>query len=114
MKSSVNTHLLKTQSSIDAVPVPDSDFAAEELLYFARLHNDTGSRAARALAKNLLRDWLRQHTGTAPPAHALAILTDGEPPRLLCDTLPENLVIAISLSHSPTHAACALHIYRCL
>jgi len=81
-----------------------------ELDYFARLRNDAGSRAARALAKQLLREWLQQHIGTAPAARELAILSGGEPPRLICTALPPHLTIAISLSHSATHAACVVQI----
>ncbi|MBC8478356.1 hypothetical protein H8D51_02320 [bacterium] len=104
--------LLSTQALVATVSAPDCDFNPAELAYFASRRDSRGSRAARSLAKQLLRDWLLNQYGKAPPAADLAIITGGEPPRLLADNLP-RVSIRISLAHSATHAACALQIEEC-
>ena len=100
--------IFSTQAIIDELTFPDSDFAPEELQYFAAKTDARGSRAARGLAKQLLRSWLLRKTGCEPAAAELVIISNGKPPRLIYPGLGENTAIKISLAHSPSHAACAL------
>ncbi len=102
------TELLVTQACIDNVATPDSDFTLEERAYFACRYDPSGSRAARSLAKQLLRDWLQTNFGSAPAASDMTIISDGKPPGLICDRMPHQIAVNISLAHSATHAACAL------
>jgi hypothetical protein len=104
------TELLTIQAPVENVAIPESDFTPEELAYFATRSDSKGSKAARSLAKQLLRDWLQTNFGSAPAASDLAIISDGKPPGLICDQLPHRIGINISLAHSATHAACALLI----
>ncbi len=100
---------------LDDPSAPSTGFSPAEERYLARVGNPQGSRTARRLAKDLLREW---RAGDLDPA-AIEILPTGAsadsdapsgPPwvRLPKDILPTDCRVHLSLSHSRRHAAALL------
>jgi phosphopantetheinyl transferase (holo-ACP synthase) len=100
-------HRAFREASLAELRPDPADFSPAEERYLARAAHQAGSRAARALAKALLSEWLQARGVT----HSLCVLeilpvTDGPPEFHLPEgLLPADCRLHVSLSHSRTHAA---------
>jgi hypothetical protein len=106
-------HRAFREAPLDELRPHPASFSEEEERYLARAGHGRGSRAARQLLKELVREWLAAQ-GREVAAALIEVLPpagpDPGPPllRLPEDVAPPACHWHVSLAHSRTHAAALL------